>query len=70
MKDWKIDAVAKLIAVLLKLLKPSMLIKAVDAMLDFIEDAVQDSENQIDDMLVLPIIALIRTTFGIPDDDD
>lgn len=54
---------------LLKLLTPEVLKDAVDAMLDKIEDAVTDSDNTIDDALVLPLCKIIRDTFNIPDEE-
>ncbi len=69
MKDWKLDLITKLIAALLKMLKPEMLVSAVDAMLDKVEDLVAESGTPIDDLLVMPLITLIRDTFNIPDDD-
>ena len=48
---------------------PEMLISAVDAMLDKVEDLVAESGTPIDDLLVMPLITLIRETFNIPDDD-
>ena len=54
---------------LLELLTPDVLKKAVDAALDAVEDAVAESENKIDDQVVLPMCKLIRNTFNVPDDD-
>jgi len=54
---------------LLKLLKPEVLKKAIDALLDKIEDEVTQSHNLIDDALVLPLCKLIRETFNVPDSD-
>ena len=54
---------------LLKLLKPELLRKAVDALLDVIERAVMDSESETDNKLVLPLCEIIRNTFNVPDND-
>ena len=54
---------------LLKVLSPEVLRKAVDAMLDVVEDAVADSTNVLDDTVVLPLCKLIRSTFNVPDND-
>ena len=53
---------------LLKQLSPDLLKQIADAALDKVEQAVADSENKFDDQTVLPLIALIRTAFDIPDD--
>jgi len=55
---------------LLKLLKPEVLKKAVDGMLDKVEEAVTNSSNKIDDALVLPLCRQIREVFNVPDDDN
>jgi hypothetical protein len=41
----------------------------MDALLDKIEDAVEASENQVDDMVVLPMCRRVRELMDIPDDD-
>lgn len=43
--------------------------KALDRLLDVIEDAIEKSENKIDDALVLPALQFIREQLGIPDND-
>ena len=58
-----------LVEQLLKMLSPELLKEAIDGLLDFIEDKVADSETVIDDKLVLPIVAMIREAFNIPDED-
>lgn len=58
-----------LITQLFKLITPEMLKKAVDSLLDKIEDEINESETKIDDATLLPLIKLIRTTFDIPDND-
>jgi len=60
---------SNLVNVMLGMLSPELLKKFVDLLLDFIEDTVQKSENKIDDAMVLPLCKLIRTTFGVPDND-
>jgi hypothetical protein len=62
--------VKMLVTGLLAALQPEVLKKAVDGLLDIIEDAVAASENKVDDQVVLPMCKLIRTTFNIPDEDD
>ena len=58
-----------LIQGLFAVLTPEVLKSFVDAGLDAIEDAVAESENKVDDRIVLPMCKLIRNTFGIDDND-
>lgn len=41
-----------------------------DKMLDTAEDFVAQTDNTIDDALVLPVIQKIRSVFNIPDNDE
>ena len=59
-----------LIQALLSVLSPELLKKFADMVLDFAEDYVLGTKSTIDDAIVLPICALIRKTFGIPDNDE
>ena len=65
----KAQILTALIGVLFKILTPELLTKFVDTMLDWIEDYVIGSASTVDDRLVLPICALVRKTFDVPDDD-
>lgn len=58
-----------LIPFVLQMLTADQLRKFADMALDFVEDAVQDSDNKIDDAIALPIIERLRDTFNIPDND-
>lgn len=58
-----------LIPFILSMLTKEQLKKFADMALDFVEDAVQSSENTIDDVIALPIIKRLRDTFDIPDND-
>lgn len=58
-----------LLAQLMGMLNPTVLKELVDRILDFVEDQIADSETELDDQLALPLIAMIREAFGIPDDD-
>ena len=60
----------QLIPALLGLLKPELLKKAADALLDVIEDSVEKSSTKVDDMLILPLCKMMRNTFDIPDEDE
>lgn len=54
---------------LLNAIPPELLVKGADRLLDIIEEMIAKSENQVDDAVVVPIIAVIRTSFHIPDED-
>lgn len=49
-------------------LPPDAVKRAIDAMLDRIEDAVADSETKTDDRILLPLIDMLRRSLDIPDD--
>ena len=61
--------IASLIAGLLKALSPEVVKKAVDALLDKIEDSVAGSKTKIDDTIVLPLCKTIREALNVPDND-
>ena len=42
----------------------------LDFGLDLLENAVESSENKIDDQLVLPVCRIIRESLNIEDNDD
>ena len=44
--------------------------KLLDEFMDKIEDYVINSENQIDDVVILALTAKIRAELAIPDNDD
>ena len=62
-----LQALKALLSVALSFLTVDQLKKFADMAFDFIEDAVQDSSNTIDDALVLPVITRLRDAFDIPD---
>ena len=41
--------------------------KFLDGLFDYVEDWVTDSENAIDDMIVLPLVRKLREILDIPD---
>lgn len=60
-----------IIATLLEMLPEEKVKQAIDTALDKIEDAVKESKNPFDDMIILPFIKkVIREPFGIDDNDD
>jgi len=57
------------IQMLLKVITEDTLKDVADMILDFVENKVADSSNTLDDITVLPVVAVIRKTFDIPDND-
>ena len=47
-----------------------LMMKVADGILDAIENAVENSSNKIDDMVILPICKRAREVFNIEDNDD
>ena len=44
--------------------------KWIDMGLDIIEDKVAESPGKTDDMIVLPICAIVREALSVPDNDE
>lgn len=66
-KEKMIDyVVSTVLSAFLKNLKPDEIRKVLDAWLDAVEVAVQESENKFDDNLI-PVLTFVRDFFGIPD---
>lgn len=65
----KAQILTALVEVLIRILTPDLLKKFADLILDFAERFVLGTASTVDDKLVLPLCNLIRTTFGIPDND-
>jgi len=61
--------IGRLVGMVITMLPKDVMKRAVDALLDKIEDAVIASKNPIDDKIVLPLCLLIRQSFEIPDND-
>jgi len=61
--------VISLLGKLLGLLTPDMFRGALDAALNYIESKVVNSENKIDDKLVLPLCRVLRNAIDLPDTD-
>lgn len=54
----------------LRFFSEDMLKDIADTLLDKIEEAIDDSKTQIDDIIAEPIIDAIREAFGIEDKDN
>lgn len=61
--------ISKLVEILLSMLSPDMLKKAIDYLLDIVEDAVEKSDSTLDDKIVIPLCNMIREALNVPDDD-
>lgn len=59
-----------LIEIALKRLSEGQLQEWADMALDYLEDKIQESETQVDDMIALPLLQLIRAAFNIEDGDN
>lgn len=54
------------IALLVRLVSPELIRKAVDAGLAVVEEFAKTSTNRFDDAILLPICATIRTALDVP----
>lgn len=69
--DIRIDTrtLSAISAALMGLFDSEMMKKFADWVIDFIEDAIEKSETQLDDRFALPAIRAFRVAFDIPDND-
>ena len=65
----KKEALNLLITVLMSVMTETMLKKFADNLLDFAENLVSKTISPIDDAVLLPIIAKVRSAFNIEDND-
>lgn len=63
----KLSLITYAVRMLLELLTPEVIKKALDTFLNIIEDAVVKTPNNLDDVIVLNLCKLLRTTLGIQD---
>lgn len=63
----KLNLILMCVSQLFNMLTPDMLKSIFDSILNFIEDIVKKTETEIDDALVMPIIAMIRESLAIID---
>ena len=64
-----VKVLIKLLPFLLAQLPKDIVKSGIDKLLDIIEDAVEKSETEIDNAMVLPLCNLIRESLDIPDND-
>jgi hypothetical protein len=58
-----------MIPMLARMVTPELVRKAANAFLEVIEDGCRGTDNKIDDAIVLPICATIRSALNVPDMD-
>jgi len=63
-------ALASAMDALKELITRENYVALVDGIFDFIEDYVQQTDNTIDDVVVLPVIQRLRVIMEIPDNDN
>lgn len=56
--------ISKAVGVLISMIDEDIVQRGLDAMFDKIEEEVKESENTIDDRLVLPVIRTVRAATG------
>jgi len=64
MKNW---IITNAINLLLELLSPEIIKKALDSFLNTIEDYVEKTPNKFDDAAIGTLCSLVRKAIGIPD---
>ena len=61
--------IQQMVSLLLGMVSDDLIKKGIDKLLDIIEEAVEKSETDYDNIIVLPLCKLIRNTFDVPDND-
>ena len=69
MKGFVDLVVPKLVSYLISFIPPNKLVMFADKLLDWCENAVEKSENKLDNELILPLINIVREAFNIEDND-
>ena len=69
MNSMQLWFIQQLISALLIKLDEKTIKTGMDALLDIIEDAVENSDTPMDDAIVLPLCDQIRKAFDVPDND-
>ena len=64
------ELISTLFNALFLVLDKKLLYEWLDAALDILEDMIEESPSEWDDILVQPIITHIRNVFGIEDNDE
>lgn len=58
-----------LVGMLLERVKSEEVKKWIDAGIDLLEDKIVETPNKVDDMVVLPVLKILREAMSIPDND-
>ena len=59
-----------LVSMILSMLTPELLKQFTDMFLDFVEEYVLGTKSKVDDVVILPMIGMIRQAYDIPDDQE
>lgn len=65
----KVILIKALVETVLTFASPTLMKQVADGILDLIEDTVINSQNKMDDMVVLPLCQRCREVFNVEDDD-
>ena len=63
------EIIKQIVVLLLNLVPKEKFKEVVDTLLDKIETLVEDSETEIDDAIILPLVDKIRELLDVPDND-
>ena len=69
MSNLLIQLVRSLVAAIAAMLTPEQVRSILDRAFDEVEDRVKDSSTQWDDIVILPMLAALRSALDIPDND-
>jgi len=69
MKAYLISQLIRVLMAELAKHAPALMMGFADSVLDWVESYVLGSASDLDDKLILPICAMIRESYDIPDDD-
>lgn len=69
MSSMQIWLVQQIMAALIIKLDADTIKRAADAMIDAVEDAVENTETELDDAVVIPLLDALRAAFNVPDND-
>ena len=67
-KDQK-DSLKVVVDVAMVILTDDMIKQLADMVIDFIENNIKNSDTEIDDTVILPLISKVRSAFNIKDND-
>ena len=62
--------ITQIVTMILSLLTKEQGKKLLDKLFDWIEDMVADTENKIDDAVILPLVNKARDILDVPDNDN